>query len=287
MKLTEIFTRASAACTPNVVLSASTANIMDWVDDGIKDLGSGTAPLITSDVVIVAGEWTAMPWECVSIEEVKYSDGGTYGGRVPFRNGKIKLLADDTYEITWRRIPGPAIHNTDDTNDVDTDDSEDVTTLIALANALKAAYNTHIAATAYHKAADATNAVSSVDATDLATAITLINEMKGDFNTHRSQTGVHYTDDPYHLVQSPNATTQTTADTLVNEIKRLYNRHLGSGLPEPMTHVALAWYLAYRYKVQQNPNDSDALRLDAKYQEAKANALSNVSTGPFMVERVW
>lgn len=57
-------------------------------------------------------------------------------------------------------------------------------TAVAVANAIKALYNLHVASTDAHDAADATNVSTSAAATDEASAITLINELKGDFNAH-------------------------------------------------------------------------------------------------------
>lgn len=51
-------------------------------------------------------------------------------------------------------------------------------------NAVKAAYNTHIASTTYHYTADSTNSTAATDATNQATGDTLANELKADFNAH-------------------------------------------------------------------------------------------------------
>lgn len=52
------------------------------------------------------------------------------------------------------------------------------------ANALKAAYNTHLSAANVHFTNDGTNASSSPDSTDQTSLNTLLNEMKTDINAH-------------------------------------------------------------------------------------------------------
>ena len=53
-----------------------------------------------------------------------------------------------------------------------------------LINAVKAAYNTHIASTSYHFNADSSNEVSTTDASSLSTLQTLANAFKTKLNAH-------------------------------------------------------------------------------------------------------
>ena len=101
---------------------------------------------------------------------------------------------------------------------------------VALANALKAAYGTHIADTNEHDSADATNTVSAADATDEATAITLANELKADYNGHRTQGSVHANNDTTNIVTSADATDEASLVTLLNELKSEYNAHVADAI---------------------------------------------------------
>lgn len=113
---------------------------------------------------------------------------------------------------------------------VATADASDLATSVALANALKAAWNTHCASTAQHASADATNVASSADATDLASVQTLLNELKGDFNAHVVSGTFHRgAADKIHSITSANATDQNTANTLANELKADFNAHTQAG----------------------------------------------------------
>lgn len=116
---------------------------------------------------------------------------------------------------------------------ITTADASSEATSVALANAIKAAYNLHRADTDEHAAADATNAVSSADATALASAITLLNEIKTDFNAHLLLgAGTHRSVPIQPAVSTANASDQTTANALANALKLAVNRHFGSGAPD-------------------------------------------------------
>jgi hypothetical protein len=62
-------------------------------------------------------------------------------------------------------------HRRIDTAVEDTADASDAATAYALANSLKAKFNAHAAATAFHFAADATNTVAADNATTVATLV--------------------------------------------------------------------------------------------------------------------
>jgi len=98
-------------------------------------------------------------------------------------------------------------------------------TVIDLANELKADYNSHIASTTYHLAADVANPVTSPDATSLASAITLINEMQGDYNAHRVSVVFHPNADIINVSAAAAAVDLPTAVTLANELKTVFNSH--------------------------------------------------------------
>jgi len=100
-----------------------------------------------------------------------------------------------------------------------------------LANEIKSDYNTHIASTTYHVAADSTNTVGSADSTTLATVLTLANEIKADFNAHLILSGVHRTNDVHNRVQTADAQDAASVYLLLNDIKARYNDHVAN------THV--------------------------------------------------
>lgn len=104
-----------------------------------------------------------------------------------------------------------------------------LSTLVALANELKADYNAHIANTnrPLHAVVDTANAVSAANASDLATAITLLNEIKADYNAHIANTGgaYHAVVDTANAVTSSNASDLPSAVVLANELKNDFNAH--------------------------------------------------------------
>jgi hypothetical protein len=133
----------------------------------------------------------------------------------------FNALRDD-YFLT---LQSAVIHRDDNVLDVTTATAVDLATSIALANALKAAYNGHIAKTDAHKAADAANVTTSADATDLASTQTLLNEIKTDFNAHIVSTTFHANSGAADNVATANATDQTTSNALANALKTAFNAH--------------------------------------------------------------
>jgi len=121
-------------------------------------------------------------------------------------------------------------HRRIDTAVEDTADASNAATAYALANSLKAKFNTHAAATAFHFAADATNKVEADDADSVAELVLLANEIKADFNAHLSDTG-HLASDTKNAVVAANATDTDSAIVLLNEAKVKYNAHLASAWP--------------------------------------------------------
>jgi hypothetical protein len=221
----------------------------------------------------------SLPSDFISVVEVLDSDGDEYT-EYDVANGYIEFGTDDTYEMRYRRLPGPLTHKQDDTaNVVTTDVAEDEDTLVALANALKAAHNAHIASTTYHLVADSTNAVSATDATDEDGAILIINELKDDIVAHASQSGVHIGTDVHIEVQYADADDSDTAYLLCNELLHRLNFHLRSGLLHQAFHRAIALYLAYMYRVVQKPDSTHAALLYSQYLSAKADA--GMTTGAY------
>lgn len=103
--------------------------------------------------------------------------------------------------------------------------------VVAMANAVKAAYVAHLANTDLHSAADVTNTIAADDATNLATSYALLNELKDDFNAHvatfdihRSPTGAPRT------ILSADASSAGTAEALAFELARKFNMHSASGI---------------------------------------------------------
>lgn len=127
-------------------------------------------------------------------------------------------------------------HRRIDTAVEGTADASDAATAYALANSLKAKFNAHAAATAFHFAADATNKVEADNADTVAKLVPLANEIKADFNAHLSDTG-HLASDAKNAVVAANAAGDdndaktASAIVLLNEAKVKYNAHLASAWP--------------------------------------------------------
>jgi len=119
---------------------------------------------------------------------------------------------------------------------ITTADATDATTGNALANELKADFNTHLASTKRHAAADATNVTSTADATDAATLQALVNAWKADFNAHQLLTTSHRgaggqgSPSPAPtVISTADATDAATQLVLVNAGKAAFNMHVKSG----------------------------------------------------------
>lgn len=288
VSIADIKTRAQKFLPSNYTITD--ADAYEWANDAINDVGSDASVEGLHIYAATADVKYSLPSDFVDVVKVFDSDGDEYTD-YEIANGYIEFGTDDTYELWHRRLPGPLTHKQDDTaNVVTTDIAEDEDTLVALANALKAAHNTHIASTTYHLAADSTNAVTSNNSTDEASAITLINELKGDLVAHRSQTGVHVGTDINVEVQYADADDSASAYLLANELKQRLNLHLHSGLTHQAYHRAIALYLAYQYRTTQKPDSNHASLLYSQYLAAKADAglsLGFYSRGTDKVKGWW
>lgn len=271
----EIKTRAQSYLPANYGIADAKA--YEWANDAQAEFGSGAAVLDYATYIAIANEQYRLPSDFVSVAVV-YNSGGNKYTSYDLAHGMIEFPDNGTYELWYRRLPGPIVHKKDDTATVTTADAGDTATLVALANALKTAYGTHIASTAHHIAADATNTVTSANATNEASAITLINELKGDLNAHRSQAGVHLTADSHSQTVLANATDAATAYALANEIKKRYNSHLASGLVHEALHRAIALYMAYQYRVTEKPDSNHAAILHAQFLNAAADGGITIAT---------
>lgn len=96
---------------------------------------------------------------------------------ISFTNGLKKLINRHFADVYAHKVVTTAVA---------TANATDITTAIALGNALKTAYTTggHIGSTTYHANADATNTIAAANATDQTTLITLLTEMRTDVGAH-------------------------------------------------------------------------------------------------------
>lgn len=120
---------------------------------------------------------------------------------------------------------------------VTTADATNTATANTLLNAIKAAFNLHLADTDEHLAADATNVIAAANATDEASGITLANELKADFNLHQALQAAHVG----HLggvgglavpaaIATADASNEATLVALANVVKAAVNRHFGNAM---------------------------------------------------------
>jgi hypothetical protein len=163
-----------------------------------------------------------------------HSDTTTYtSSKAPFvlGNRAADLLRQLTKLVDVASLAVQGIHGATDAADaVATADATDPTSGQALANALKAAYNLHIAKTAgnVHWGADGTNNVSTADATDEGTTVALANAIKLKFNLHivKLTSNTHRFSDAKETITTADSTAYASAYTLLNVIKTKYNLHV-------------------------------------------------------------
>jgi len=168
-----------------------------------------------------------------SLKPVYHADTTTFSSPTPpyaLANRAAEILRMLTGLVDSGTMTVQGIHGLADAADqVATDDATDPTTGYALANALKAAYNLHIAKTAgnVHWAADVTNDVAAADADSEGKLITLTNEIKTDFSAHFIfLTGnTHRYPDTKEVYLPADATNYATCYAILNAIKPKYNAH--------------------------------------------------------------
>jgi len=105
-----------------------------------------------------------------------------------------------------------------------------------LLNAIKAAWNLHLANTDAHVAADATNVVATANATDQASSNALANALKTAFNAHIVLAAAHrgIAGDgkiTTAVVATTNAVDLPTSQALTAALLIAYNAHVQNGVP--------------------------------------------------------
>ena len=134
------------------------------------------------------------------------------------------------------RVKSGALFHSDASTAISAAAASDLPTVLVRANAIKAAYNLHIASTlsastgqGAHLAVDAANGIAAADATDQGSANTLLNELKTDYNIHRASAVFHYTADATNVIASADATDLASSITLCNELFTDINLHFAAG----------------------------------------------------------
>lgn len=169
-----------------------------------------------------------------SLKPVYHAETTTFSSPSPpyaLANRAAEILRMLTGLIDSGTMTVQGIHGLADAADqIITADADDPTTGYALANAIKAAYNLHIAKTAgdVHWAADVTNAVGSPDADTEGKLITLTNEIKTAFSAHFIfLTGnTHRYPDTKEVYLPDDADSYATCYVILNAIKPKYNAHV-------------------------------------------------------------
>lgn len=93
-------------------------------------------------------------------------------------------LANEIKSVLNKHFVDDIAHNSAVSAVIATVDATDDASAFTLANACKAAYNTHRSASNVHFNNDSTNATSAADASDATSGNTLLNELKTDINAH-------------------------------------------------------------------------------------------------------
>ena len=184
-------------------------------------LSGGNLSIISaSEVVIPTGNFTSLD------EKKNLIISGSPGGRndgtfviVQVKNSTTLVLADSNF----------------DNSNV----SATTLNVIALANNIKAKFNSHRSqavldsdtgiVTSVHGTNDNINLVVSFDAFDLASAITLLNEIKTNFDSHilitTGSPPTHLLQDVDNSIESPNATSLNSSLILANELRKNFELH--------------------------------------------------------------
>ncbi len=142
------------------------------------------------------------------------------------------------------RMRAGVLFHVDASTAISTATAADLPTVIALANAIKASYNAHVASAVSattgqgaHIAADATNPTAVADATDQTTANALLTDLKAKYNAHRVLTASHPVADATNTITSADATDLASSITLANELKTDINAHYAAALAADATNL--------------------------------------------------
>jgi hypothetical protein len=158
------------------------------------------------------------------------------------------LMAEyNKLRLDLMKIKAGTIFHMDAGTPVSTANASNEATLVALANALKVAYNAHVASTCSattgqgaHMADASAGAVATANATDTASANTLLNAIKAAYNTHRASAVFHPTADGTNAVSSADGTDEASGITLANEIKTDLNAHMAAACGHQALNVVAA-----------------------------------------------
>jgi hypothetical protein len=129
---------------------------------------------------------------------------------------------------------------------VTTATATDQATTNALLNALKVAYNAHIASICDATSGQGAHIVSggtalaTANAVDLATSIALANAIKAAYNTHVALTTAHASADAVNTTTAPTATDLPTTITMANEMKGDINAHIAGAFTSQATVITAA-----------------------------------------------
>ena len=141
------------------------------------------------------------------------------------------------------QVAAGTVSHADASAAIATANATDLPTSIVLTNAIKVAYNAHLASACdttsgqgVHRAADATNPTAVANATDLASVQTLLNDLKSKYNSHRALASAHGAVDATNVSAAAAATDQGTSNTLANDLKTQMNAHFARAL----NHSAIA-----------------------------------------------
>lgn len=157
------------------------------------------------------------------------------------------VVVANALRLDLMKLKSGSIFHADASTAISTATASDLPTVVALANAIKASYNLHIASVCSastgqgaHLSVDAANGITSADATDQASANTLLNELKTDYNVHRASAVFHHTADGTNAIASANATDLATSITLANELKTDINLHYAGAFASQALALTMA-----------------------------------------------
>lgn len=139
------------------------------------------------------------------------------------------------------RIRSGTVHHVGATAAIATADATSEATAVALANAIKASFNTHIADVVHattgagvHGVADPANEIATPDATSYSNLRVLVSDIEAKINAHvQADGGVHYVADRANIVPLGKwraGVGWEPVHALLNECKAAINAHYASAL---------------------------------------------------------